>query len=183
METIYGPVNYIKLSGTFNNINKNIHIFCDRHTEFKVSDELELDDFLSEIFSNSTEQWDFFVEADTLDKIHEENKLNINKIRNYAHYLKKHNVYQNCRIHHADIRWIFCKYLGLDYIKEHYESKKLLINIKTKGIEPVKKYFRTTNNRVQSLISILKQDDYKSTCDYEKIMFKSMEKFLNKIKK
>ena len=58
-------------------------------------------------------------------------------------------MYQgNWNSSYPDIRWIFVNIWGLDYIKEHYESKKLLINIKTKGIEPVKNIFRTTNNRV-----------------------------------
>lgn len=185
MQTIHGPVNYIKISGKFNGIKKVIHCFCDKHMKFTEPINIEsnatmLELFLTNLFANSKHDWDFMLEADTLAKPQEKNQeLYLTRIRNYAHSLKNNNIYSNLRIHHTDIRWIFSQYLGIDFILDQVKSGVVESKIKTSGILSIQKYFETTSNRIKTIIRILKGEEFKPTCGYEELVYQ----ILNKIKK
>jgi hypothetical protein len=187
MQTIHGPVNYFKISGEIDGNNKTIHCFCDKHIPFEEpqsfnKNETLLEPFLNDLFSNTKLNWDFMIEADTLEKQQEKNpELYLTRIRNYAHSLKASNMYSNVRVHHIDIRWIFSKYLGNDFILEQVKSGTVEAKIKTNGIEPIQKYFRITSDRIKVVILILKGEEFKPTCEYEELVYKIINKIIRKI--
>jgi hypothetical protein len=184
METIYGPVNYFKISGEINGNKKVIHCFCDKHIPFSETNDMTttLETFLNNLFQTSKLDWDFMVEADTLNKPQEKNQeLYLTRMRNYAYALKQSKMYSNLRVHHTDIRWIFSQYLGIDYILEQVKSGVVETKIKTNGIAPVQKYFKTTSDRIRVIIKILKGEEFIPTCDYEEIVFRVVSKIIKKI--
>lgn len=183
MQTIHGPVNYIKISGEFDGVKKTIHCFCDKNIQFNDPvNGTTLEPFLTNLFANSKHDWDFMVEADTLDKPQEKNQeMYLTRIRNYAYSLKSNNTYSNLRTHHIDIRWVFSQYLGIDFILDQVKSGVVEAKIKTNGIGTIQKYFQTTSNRLKILIKILKGEEFKPTCGYEELVYRIINKIQKKI--
>jgi hypothetical protein len=188
MLTLFGPVNYCKLEGEFNGVSKTIHCFCDKHilTQLDNSNGVSFESFLNKHFINTqdTKQWDFLVEANSLGKLQETDKdLQITKIRNYAHEIKKDNVFPNLRIHHTDVRWILSKYLGIDYVLDQVRSGSLEEKIKLNGISSMSNYFATTSARIRNVISILREENFVPKYDYEEIVLQILTKLVKKIKR
>lgn len=189
METIYGPVNYAKLSGEIENTHKILHIFCDKNLPFVSNESNTLEIFLTKLFQSSKHIWDMFVEADILDKPTPQDgkQLYLTNIKNYAYENKIGNVYSNLRIHHVDIKWISTHFLGIDFILEQLKSGNIEAKIKASGIESISAYFNTTSLRIQTLLSIISsiknKKEWTSSFGYEQRVYKILFKLILNIDK
>ena len=108
---ISGPISVVKIEGVINNIKKEILIFGDVHlveiqNECESLESVPIKNYLIDLFKNSNENIDFFLE---IDKSQMNNKQEISFTDNYisqlVHFFKKNNKnFNKVRFHYSDIR-------------------------------------------------------------------------------
>lgn len=123
-EFINGPVNYVKLNGTINGIEKVIHIFVDKHLELEEQtrctsfNSIDVSYYLYKLIKEAREQIDLFMEIRTsqIDGIVSNKKdIYINEIinlfksefverKNNDENIKYSKTNSNVRLHYFDIR-------------------------------------------------------------------------------
>ena len=115
---INGPINVVRLEGTFNNVNKIIYVFFDYHSSLGLQTECESYDsenivkYLYNLFKTSKKQIDFFLEIkESLIKkeVPPFKNIYISEIAKMYNKLKfnnetKKNIQNNIRFHYMDIR-------------------------------------------------------------------------------
>lgn len=111
---ISGPVSVVKLEGTVNNIKKEILIFGDIHlvevqNECDSIESVPIKNYLIDLFKNSKENIDFFLE---IDKSEISNKQEMSFTDNYIfqlmQFFKKNNKnFNKTRFHYSDIRDVY----------------------------------------------------------------------------
>ena len=177
MAFINGPVNYIQLNGTINNINKNITIFLDKHydldnqTRCESFDSVDISQYLYKLIKETKEKLDFFMEIrdeqiqspitdkrdiyirDTIKMFKSEFLISENKVK----YSKSNS---NVRLHYLDIR----DHLGILYTQSIINNKilpelNLLKNNnystgeKITKIEEIKKQINLIKNHIQLFLN------------------------------
>lgn len=206
LKYISGPISVIKLNGKINNNEKNIILFGDIHinpnsqTECKDPNSVTIKQYLNNIFTNTNQKLDFFLEISNLPDRHFRKGLLYtgNYLEQLAHYfLNNKDEYKNVRFHNSDIRndinlfnfiYIHSKeinnFLGntlfyvdeIDYIIEYIEEVKDYLNIVVHGLKKSSLQFKRIMNNIDS-DSELK---YHFSKDIYKILFKIKNKDIEK---
>jgi len=204
MAFINGPVNYIQLNGTINNINKNITIFMDTHldldnqTRCDSFDSIDISQYLYKLIKETKEKLDFFMEIrDEQIKTPISNKRDI-YIRDVIEMFKSEFIISenkvkysksnpNVRLHYLDIR----DHLGILYTKNIINNKILpelhslknnnySINDKNTKIEEIKKQInliKQYNENIYETINITSEHSEKLI----KFDEKTQNYYINKI--
>jgi len=199
---INGPVNYIKLSGTINNIQKNITIFIDKHfsidnqTRCKTFDSIDISQYLYKLIKDTKEPLDFFLEIrdnqlqdivsdkrdiyikDTIEMFKSEFIVEKDKVK----YSKSNPM---VKLHYLDIR----DHLGIFYLTQliNDDILPLLESLKNnlsndidklKQIKILIKHIKQLNQHINNFIKNKKNIQKNQRQYFDK---KSQEYYLNKI--
>jgi hypothetical protein len=179
---INGPVNVVRLEGYINNIKKIIYIYFDIHlpvtsqTQCIEYPNIDINNYLYNIFKNSTKQLDFFFETfkESRDKYLLKYKdryiENVQKMFD----IKKEKPFKYVRLHHIDVRNIF----ESKEIKIHLnEIDNLLENMNYQNVTIIKKLYNKINKEM-----IVIYDTIYNNKNKESILGKLINKMRNKYK-
>ena len=199
---INGPVNYIQLSGTINNIHKNITIFLDKHfsidnqTRCESFNSIDIPQYLYKLIKDTNESLDFFLEIrdnqikekksdkkdiyiiDVIEMFKTEFLIENDKVK----YSKSN---PNVRFHYLDIR----DHLGIFYITQliNNDMQPLLNSLKNYTLNDVDKLKKTTilieyiKQSQQYIKKIIKNKASIQKSESQQFDKKSQEYYLNKI--
>jgi hypothetical protein len=203
-EFINGPTNYVKLNGSINNVEKEIHIFFDKHLELEDQtrctsfNSIDISYYLYKLIKTSKEQLDLFMEIRTsqIDGIISNKKdiymndvINlfksefIDKVNNEAN-IKYSKTNSNVKLHYFDIR----DHLDIFYLTKIINQKitkyiNLLKNDKenkTIYVNKIVSYLNLINQKIELLDSNSKEVSFNKNIIYDKINNKQ-KYYLNKI--
>ena len=158
-EFINGPTNYAKIKGIINNVEKEIHIFFDKHldlneqTKCESFNSIDIQYYFYNLIKESTEKIDFFMEVGINEleqkKISNKREIYIKeviKLFKLEFELKQNldigisKIIQNVRLHYFDIRdhldiFFLTKIINLQIIKYYNLLKKINKNINNYDIK------------------------------------------------
>lgn len=172
---ISGPISVFKLEGKINNIKKKIILFGDIHldpyeqNDCKNYNSITIKQYLHDIFSNTENKIDFFIEKDYQ---HFYNKTTDNLVRTYINQIKQMDFsnYKNIRVHTSDMRNVdyknnFSMYFIHDglIIKELFSREKF----NHSDFNIFEKVLNENNNFINLVISALNSSasDFKKKLD------------------
>ena len=172
---ISGPVSVFKLEGKINNIEKKIILFGDIHldpydqTDCKNYNSITIKQYLHDIFSNTENKIDFFIEK---DYIYFYNKTTDNFVGNYLNQIRQMDFseYKNIRVHTSDMRNVSYKNnFSMKFIHDDLFVKNLFLREKfnPSDFNILEKVLSETNNFINIVISALNSSasDFKKNLD------------------
>jgi len=198
---INGPVNYIQLNGTINNINKNITIFLDKHfsinnqTRCKSFDSIDISQYLYSTIKNAKTSLDFFLEVrdnQLKDPISDKRDIYIKDVMEMFKSefvlseteVKYSKSNPNVRLHYLDIR----DHLEIFYLTQSIHNnilplinslKNLVLNYdKLKKTKMLTEYIQQLQEHIKKLIKNKESIQKSESQQFDK---KSQEYYLNKI--
>lgn len=201
-EFINGPVNYVQLTGTINNIQKNITIFMDIHLDINNQtrcdsfDSIDISQYLYNLIKTTHVPLDFFLEIrneqiqqpntdkrdiyikDVIEMFKSEFIIKDNEIK----YSKSNS---KVRLHYLDIR----DYLDLFFINntinniilpiiESLKDNNINDEEKNKKIDLIKTYIQSMQQHIKE---IMKNKKYIQTSNSQKFSKKTQKYYLNKM--
>lgn len=207
-EFINGPVNYIKLNGTIDNVGKEIHIFVDKHLKLEEQtkcvsfNSIDISYYLYKLIKESKEKIDLFMEIrkSQIDGIVSNKKdIYINEVINLfksefvdrkrrdEENIKYSKTNSNVRLHYFDIR----DHLDIFYLTKIINQKitkyinllndnKDNIDNKYIYVNKIISYLDSISEKIEVLDSNFKEVAFNKNIVYDKINDKQ-KYYLNKI--
>ena len=205
-EFINGPINYAKLKGIINGIEKEIHIFFDKHldlneqTECESFNSIDISYYLYNLIKESNEPFDFFMEIG-IKQLKDNNISNKREIyikeviklfksefieKNNEENVKYSKTNSNVKLHYFDIR----DHLDIFFLTKiiNYKIIKYLDLLKTSTNENDKNkyndkiifYINSINEKIDNLDKNTKEIVKNKSNKYDKVVSKQ-KYYLNKI--
>ena len=209
-EFINGPTNYAKLKGIINGVEKEIHIFFDKHldlndqTECKSFNSIDITYYLYNLIKESNEPLDFFMEISIKqlkdNDISNKREIYIKEViklfksefieKNNEENLKYSKTNPNVKLHYFDIRdhldiFFLTKIINYKIIKylDLLKTTNENENEKNKYDDKILFYLNSINEKIDNINENTKEVKNNKLNKYDKIVSKQkyyLDKILNK---
>lgn len=192
---INGPVNYAKLKGKINGINKIIYIFFDKHynvdeqTKCESFDSIDISYYLYRKIKKTTEPLDFFMEIRNSEfknrpSIYKDNYISeVSKLFKTEFIIENNKVLtarsnSNVRLHYLDIRDFFDIFYVLKILEKIKEKTKLFIKGQIVDRTIIKSDINKIEEHIDKVLKLKEKIKSNGVIDTNK---KISEYYLNKI--